>query len=249
MANTRTHADTHADELQKQPPWETVNSPNHRVHERVRGSHGKAKRLHTMSTLGKAGTHRAQEMTKTHLNLARAGESIWQFKVSGVRFVQTLRSVSRPAVLTHTYTHTHVERGWQITALLLAWQGLGKPRWEDRVGVRASMVWECLWLHQAPEPPEFGVWRLADRVKWSLGGGVQAWMEVRGEFQLFSQRPAKTRGQLTGRVSNDWKFPASWLRLLTLVKNSKGYEARQTQITCGHSKQFVKSVSSNLLFQ
>lgn len=64
MANTRTYTDTHADEVQKQPPWETVNSPNHRVHERVRGSHGKAKRLHAVSTLGTAGTHRAQEMTK-----------------------------------------------------------------------------------------------------------------------------------------------------------------------------------------
>lgn len=29
------------DELQKQPPWETVNSPNHRVHRRVRGVMGK----------------------------------------------------------------------------------------------------------------------------------------------------------------------------------------------------------------
>ncbi len=41
MANTHTNAHTHIDELQKQPPWETVNSPNHRVHERVRGVMGK----------------------------------------------------------------------------------------------------------------------------------------------------------------------------------------------------------------
>lgn len=81
MANTRTHADTHADELQKQPPWETVNSPNHRVHERVRGSHGKAKRLHTMSTLAgqgwsTQGTRNDKSRVKRRLNLARAGESI-----------------------------------------------------------------------------------------------------------------------------------------------------------------------------
>lgn len=64
MANTCTHADTHADELQKQPPWETVNSPNHRVHEGVRGSHGKAKRLHTMSPLGEDGTDGGQRNDK-----------------------------------------------------------------------------------------------------------------------------------------------------------------------------------------
>lgn len=47
MANTRTHARryAHADELQKQPPWETVNSPNHRVHERVRGESWESKAL------------------------------------------------------------------------------------------------------------------------------------------------------------------------------------------------------------
>lgn len=32
---------THTDGLQKQPPWETVNSPNHKVHDRVRGVMGK----------------------------------------------------------------------------------------------------------------------------------------------------------------------------------------------------------------
>lgn len=32
---------TYTHELQKQPPWETVNSPNRRVHERVRGVMGK----------------------------------------------------------------------------------------------------------------------------------------------------------------------------------------------------------------
>lgn len=74
-------------------------------------------------------------------------------------------------------------------------------------------------------------------------------MEVRRKLRLFSQRPVKTRGQLTGRVLSDWKFPASWLRLLTSVKNSKGYKARQTQMACGHSKHLVKSVSSNLLSQ
>lgn len=50
-------------------------------------------------------------------------------------------------------------------------------------------------------------------------------------------RPVKSRGHSSGRVFSDRKFPASWLRLLTSVKNSKGYESRQTQITRGHSKQ------------
>lgn len=39
--NVRAHMGACTDELQKQPPWETVNSPNHRVHRRVRGAMGK----------------------------------------------------------------------------------------------------------------------------------------------------------------------------------------------------------------
>lgn len=42
----------------------------------------------------------------------------------------------------------HVGWGRLITVLLLAWHSLGKPRSEDEVGVRASEVWERLWLHQ-----------------------------------------------------------------------------------------------------
>lgn len=39
--NVRAHVGACTDELQKQPAWETVNSPNHRVHRRVRGVMGK----------------------------------------------------------------------------------------------------------------------------------------------------------------------------------------------------------------
>lgn len=56
-ANAHTCANTHTDELQKQPPWETVNSPNHRVHERVRGVMGKqdaCMQCHRGSRLGQS---------------------------------------------------------------------------------------------------------------------------------------------------------------------------------------------------
>lgn len=39
--NVHAHMGACTDELQKQPSWETVNSPNHRVHRRVRGDMGK----------------------------------------------------------------------------------------------------------------------------------------------------------------------------------------------------------------
>lgn len=39
----------------------------------------------------------------------------------------------------------HVGWGRLITVLLPVWHNLGKPRWEDKVGVRASEVWQYLW--------------------------------------------------------------------------------------------------------
>lgn len=91
----------------------------------------------------------------------------------------------------------------------------------------------------APGPGASSGWGLT-LGKWKEQWGsaaIQAWTEVRRGLQCFGQRPVKTRGHLSGRVFDDWKFPACCLRLLTSVKNSKGYESRQTQITCGQSKQ------------
>lgn len=60
-----THSHTYStDELQIHPPWETVNSPNHRVHERVRGVGSHGKQRHRMRAAAVNGTGPEQKQTE-----------------------------------------------------------------------------------------------------------------------------------------------------------------------------------------
>lgn len=125
----------------------------------------------------------------------------------------------------------HIGWGRSITVLLPAWHSLGKPRSEAEVGVRASKVWEHLWLHQISGP--WGDGGPARWKGWVVWGGRwwshcgSRWEGYLEDFTWWS-RKNKVEGLGTGWVSSVRKIPAIWLSLLTYVKNSKGYKSRQT---------------------
>lgn len=150
------------------------------------------------------------------------------------------------------HSSTHVGWGRSITVLLPAWHSLGKPRSEDKVGVRASEVWERLWLHQILGPwggGGGGGGKLARWKGWITGAiydpAVDQGKKVSGSFYLMIW-------EIQSRGASDWmslkclESSSQLAQFTDVCEKLQRLQITSNILMCGHWDYSVKSVLCNL---